>query len=376
MVAFLAVVFFEQEGSKMKVVMLGADRSVKGGVSAMVNNLYEAGISQKVNLVYIGTMVDGSSIGKLFKAGEALLKFLTVLPGADIVHLNMAADASCFRKLIFLNIASAFGKKIVVHHHGGDFEGFYEERCSAKMREKVRRSLNKADLFLVLSENWKLFFENIVSPDKIFVLENGVPIPEKAKQDYSGHQAVFLGRLCKEKGIGELLESAKRVRKAVPDFELVLGGFWEKGNEELEAKARELSDFVRCPGWVSAKERERLFAQSSVFVLPTWFEGQPVSLLEAMAAGMCTVSSAVGGIPQVLGEAENETLPCGFDGCGVMTGAKDSEMLSDVLIRVLTDEELRESIGKKARQRVEEKYGMPGYIKRLTGFYDELMKEG
>ena len=127
---------------------------------------------------------------------------------------------------------------------------------------------------------------------------------------------------------------------------------------------------------MSAKERERLFAQSSVFVLPTWFEGQPVSLLEAMAAGMCTVSSAVGGIPQVLGEAENETLPCGFDGCGVMTGAKDSEMLSDVLIRVLTDKELRESIGKKARQRAEEKYGMPGYIKRLTGFYDELMKEG
>ena len=250
----------------MKVVMLGADRSVKGGVSAMVNNLYEAGISQKVNLVYIGTMVDGSSIGKLFKAGEALLKFLTVLPGADIVHLNMAADASCFRKLIFLNIASAFGKKIVVHHHGGDFEGFYEERCSAKMREKVRRSLNKADLFLVLSENWKLFFENIVSPDKIFVLENCVPIPEKAKR-LSGHQ-LFSGRtMCKEKGIRELLESAKRVRKAVPDFELVLGGFWEKGNEELEAKARELSDFVRCPGWVSAKERERLFAPKR------WFGG-------------------------------------------------------------------------------------------------------
>lgn len=158
-------------------------------------------------------MVDGSSIGKLFKV-KALLKFLTVLPGADIVHLNMAADASCFRKLIFLNIASAFRKKIVVHHHGGDFEGFYEERCSAKKCGKsVRRSLNKADLFLVLSENWKLFFENIVSPDKIFVLENCIPIPEKAKQDHSGHQAVFLGRLCKEKGIGELLESAKRVRK-------------------------------------------------------------------------------------------------------------------------------------------------------------------
>ena len=111
----------------MKVVMLGADRSVKGGVSAMVNNMYGAGLAELVDLTYIGTMVDGSSVQKLFKAAEALVRFLAALPGTDIVHLNMAADASCFRKLIFLNIASICGKKIVVHHHGGDFEGFYEE---------------------------------------------------------------------------------------------------------------------------------------------------------------------------------------------------------------------------------------------------------
>lgn len=359
----------------MKVVMLGADRSVKGGVSAMVNNMYGAGLAELVDLTYIGTMVDGSSVQKLFKAAEALVRFLAALPGTDIVHLNMAADASCFRKLIFLNIASICGKKIVVHHHGGDFEGFYEARCNAKMRERIRRSLNKADLFLVLSEYWKAYFEKLISPEKIRVQQNCVPVPEKAKQDYSSHQAVFLGRLCKEKGVGELLESARRVREAIPDFSLVLGGFWEKGNEELEKKAEELADFVRCPGWVTAQERERLFLESSVFVLPTWFEGQPVSLLEAMAAGMCTVSSAVGGIPQVLGGLENKTLPCGFEGCGIMTAAKDPDMLTDVLIRVLSDERLREDVGRRARRKAEEQYGMPGYIRRLTGFYEELMKE-
>ena len=359
----------------MKVVMLGADRSVKGGVSAMVNHLYEAGLPQKVNLTYIGTMVDGSSFRKLLKAAEALVKFLPALAGADIVHLNMAADASCWRKMLFLNIARAFGKKIVVHEHGGDFEGFYKERCSAKMREKVRRSLNRADLFLVLSENWKDFFETIVSPEKIRVLENCVPVPAEAKQDYSGHQAVFLGRLCKEKGIGELLESAEKVRQGIPDFTLVLGGVWEKGSEELQKKAEQMTAFVSCPGWVSAAEREKLFSESSVFVLPTWFEGQPVSLLEAMAAGMCTVSSAVGGIPQILGKTETEKLPCGFDSCGVMTEAKNEQMLSEVLERVLRDEELRKAVGMRARRRVEEKYGMSNYTERLTGFYRELMKE-
>ena len=77
----------------MKVVMLGADRSVKGGVSAVVNNLYEAGLDQRIDLTYIGTMVDGSTAAKLLKGVQALLKFVTVLPKADIVHLNMAADA-------------------------------------------------------------------------------------------------------------------------------------------------------------------------------------------------------------------------------------------------------------------------------------------
>jgi Icc-related predicted phosphoesterase len=69
----------------MKVVMLGADRSVKGGVSAVVNNLYEAGLDQRIDLTYIGTMVDGSTAAKLLKGVQALLKFVTVLPKADIV---------------------------------------------------------------------------------------------------------------------------------------------------------------------------------------------------------------------------------------------------------------------------------------------------
>ena len=73
----------------MKVVMLGADRSVKGGVSAMVNNMYGAGLAELVDLTYIGTMVDGSSVQKLFKAAEALVRFLAALPGTDIVHLNI-----------------------------------------------------------------------------------------------------------------------------------------------------------------------------------------------------------------------------------------------------------------------------------------------
>ena len=142
----------------MKVVMLGADRSVKGGVSAVVNNLYEAGLDQRIDLTYIGTMVDGSTAAKLLKGVQALLQFVTVLPKADIVHLNMAADASCYRKLIFMQIALWFHKKVVIHEHGGDFQGFYYKRCSSKRQAYIKKMLNRADLFLVLTDVWKDFF--------------------------------------------------------------------------------------------------------------------------------------------------------------------------------------------------------------------------
>lgn len=364
----------------MKVVMIGADRSVKGGVSAMVNNLYGAGLDRRVDLTYIGTMVDGSRARKALQAVLALARFCLALPGTDLVHVNMAADASCFRKLIFMRLAALFHKKILLHEHGGDFRGFYYERCSDRIREWVRKGLNRADLCLVLSGEWKEFFSHILPEEKIFVLQNGVPVPQKGKRDYSGHRVLFLGRLCREKGLGELLEAAVQVRKAVPDFELVLGGFWEEGNGELKEKAESLKEFVRCPGWVSPKEREGLFETCSIFVLPTWFEGQPVSLLEAMAAGLCPAVSAVGGIPQVLEggkrvDAEDNSLPRGFDGCGVLLPPKDPKTLAETLILLLREETLRERIGRRARNRILQEYDIKNTVDRLVYFYGKVCKK-
>lgn len=362
---------------QMKIVMLGADRSVKGGVSAVVNNLYEAGLDRCVDLTYIGTMVDGSAAAKLLKGFQALVRFLIALPGTDIVHLNMAADASCYRKLIFMQIALWFHKKIVIHEHGGDFQGFYYERCSEKRRSYIKKMLNRADLFLVLTNVWKDFFSDIVERDKIHVLQNAVPVPKTPKTDYSSHTAVFLGRLCPEKGVGELLDCVETVQKQIPDFHLIMGGFWENGTEELQKKAKELEaqGIIECPGWVSAKQRSELFEKSSIFVLPTWFEGQPVSLLEAMAAGMCSLTTAVGGIPQTLGQTKWESLPTGKDGCGVMVEAKNSQMLEKTLAELLADENLRRTIGTKARARVQESYAIDNYVNQLVHYYEQLRKE-
>ena len=140
--------------NKIRVLMVGPDRSVHGGISGVVNNYYEAGLDQRIDLCYIGTMVEGSKIRKLVQAVKAFFQFLVRLPGYEIVHVNMASDSSYYRKSIFVRTAKAAKKKIVIHQHGGDFEGFYDRELSDKGREKVRKVLSMGDAFLVLAPPW------------------------------------------------------------------------------------------------------------------------------------------------------------------------------------------------------------------------------
>lgn len=353
-----------EEQKKIKVLMIGPARSVHGGVSAVVNNYYEAGLADRVKLKYIATMVDGSKMRKLVQAGIAYLRFLALLPFYQIIHVNMAADASCFRKKIFIDTAGMLGKKIIIHEHGGDFEGFYYERCSDRQRRSIKKSMNRADLFLVLSESWREFFRKIVDSDKIHVFQNGILIPNKEKTDHSSHKILFLGRLCKEKGIGELLKAVPVVQKQISDVKFILGGVWEEGNASLKKEAEALTEAVECPGWIGKEEKERLMEECSIFVLPTWFEGQPVSVLEAMAAGMCVVTSAVGGIPEVMGGAEGKA--------GILLRPGNVQTLADTLIMLLQDEEKRKAMGKHARERMTERYDIRKKVDVLIQYYETL----
>lgn len=355
---------FKGKQGKLKVLMIGPARSVHGGISAMVNNFYAAGLGEQVKLSYVATMVDGGKGRKLIQAIFAYFRFLTLLPFYQILHVNMAADASYYRKKVFIDTAWIFKRKILIHEHGGDFEGFYYHRSNEKQRLGIQKTFARAGLVLVLSESWKEFFTPIVDANKIHVLQNGILIPDQGKKDYSGHSVLFLGRICKEKGIGELLEAVPAIQKAVPDFQLILGGVWEDRNERLKEKVKDFSQLVHCPGWVSGQEKEKYMEECSIFVLPSWFEGQPVSLLEAMAAGMCIVATAVGGIPQVIGLGDDET--------GILLPPESSETLAEILIMLLKDEGKRRRMGQNARQRIMERYNISKNVESLTEYYNTL----
>ena len=346
---------------KAKVLMIGPDRSVHGGISAVVNNYYDAGIEEKVQLTYIGTMVEGSKLRKLLQAIHAYIRFCKALPDYPIVHINMASDSSYYRKSFFVRKAKKAGKKIIIHQHGGDFETFYLHQQNDAGRARIQKVLNMADVFLVLAPPWKEFFGKIIEEQKILVFPDAISVPDAFEKEYGKHRILFLGRICREKGVVELLNVMPELHEKYPDVKLLLGGIWE--DEEIREQAEHLSEYVTYLGWVDGAGKQDYLTLSDIFVLPTHFEGQSVAILEGMAYYCAIAASNTGGIPQMIESEKN----------GLLFEPENEEDLRKTLERLLEDAELCKRLGMSGRNTVEKKFAIQNNMNQLVELYHGIL---
>lgn len=346
---------------KLKVLMVGPDRTVHGGISGVVNLLYEAGLADRVQVKYIGTMKDGTKLKKLLVAIVAFARFLCCVRKFDIVHVNMSSDTSYLRKSFFIRAAKKAGKKIVLHQHGGDIRNYYASLDEGGKHRMVE-ILSIPDIMLVLGEELRTFFESRVPNQNIQILSNSILIPEAYDKDYSNHNILFLGRLCKDKGIIELVEAMKGVIKKFADAKLYLGGMWE--DKELEPVVNELGDNVSFLGWVGGEKKKKMLKECSIYVLPSYYEGQPVSVLEAMGYSSAVVATKVGTLPEMIISGET----------GELIEPKDAKALEEALLKLLNDEEYKKKLAVAGRRVVEDRFNINNSLDRLCEIYSEITK--
>lgn len=350
-----------EEQKKIKVLMIGPARSVHGGISGVVNNYYDAGLNQKIELYYIGTMVDGSKLRKLWQAVKAFFMFCMKASKYQIIHVNVASDSSYYRKSFFIKAAKILGKKIVIHQHGGNFEEFYYKQLNDKGRSKLKRIFSMGNVFLVLSPEWKKIFSEIVDVNKIIVFPNSIKVPPIGEKKYGQHKLLFLGRICKEKGIGELFEVLPQLIEKYPDIQVYLGGIWE--DKELEKTAGSYSKNVTFLGWVSGEDKNKYLELCDIFVLPTYFEGQPVSVLEAMACSCAVVASDTGGIPQMIEDGQT----------GILIEPKNPGSLAEGLFKVLEDVDFCRRLGENAYEKVKAEFSIENSMDKLLEIYRKVL---
>lgn len=348
-----------------KIVMVGTSRSTMGGIAAVVNVYADAGLFRRFPVRYLHSHCDGSALKKLGVMLAAYLRFAWMLVTGQVglVHLHVASRASFWRKSVFFLLSRLARVPVVLHLHGGEFAIFYGQECGPRRQRFISWVFDHAANVVVLSTKWKEWVQSISTNPNVNVIHNPVMLPESVASWDSRHgrQVLCLGRLNKGKGSYDLLEAVARLGPATP-VDLYLGGDGEL--EKVQARARELgiADRVHVLGWIRSEAKARELAQASVFVLPSYNEGLPMSVLEAMANGLPVVSTPVGGIPEAVSD--------GVEGFLVTPG--DVQALADRLARLANDASLAREMGAAARRKVEASYSAQAVVPRIEQIYIRL----
>lgn len=257
--------------------------------------------TNKVSIVF-------NFIAAIFK----LFFLLTFNKQILIVHIHGAAKGSFYRKYIIFNISKYFfNKKVIFHSHASEMEVFYT-KSSNKLKWIFKDFFSNVDLIICLSESWYEFYTKNFKVRSIVVLENIVEKPKvlRSKKFHSFPiKFLFLGQIGGRKGIFDLLKVVNNNKKLLKGkFLLYVGGNGDVDKLKSYIIHNDLVDFVKFEGWVSGSKKEQLLNSCDIYILPSYNEGLPLSILEAMSYGMPIASTLVGGIPEIVFNNKNGVL--------------------------------------------------------------------
>lgn len=352
---------------KKRVVMIGPSPTAQGGISSVVNIYGRQGVFNEWDICYLASYRDGAPYLKLTALFRSLMIviWMLILGRVSLFHIHTSSRTSFWRKSLFFLLANVTRTPYLIHLHGGGFLHFYENECGKAAQRIISAIFNRAERVVVLSPTWKDKLPKVTSNPNIEPIPNPVmpvvdhdadlPVRSKCK-------LLFLGRLSKEKGLYDLLNVISRVRPQHPDIELICGG--DGGLDEVKRyiATHELSANVHLVGWVSGDRKQQLLEASSIYLLPSYYEGLPMGLLEAMSVGMAVIASNVGGIPDIIDDGED----------GLMVEPGDTDALELAIRILLNDDALRTKLGMAAQEKVKGHYSIAVVQSKLNKLYRGL----
>ena len=291
-----------------KVLFLGVSMNTKGGMTAVLVS-YKKYID---GMQFVPTWKLGNKFVKGWFAFQALIRCFFAYSfnkNIEIVHIHGAANASFYRCRIFIRQAKKYGKKVILHEHAADFRNFY---AGAKDKKEIVDTINSCDKLIVLSQSWKEYFSGIgIEERKIVVLNNIVspPIIKKLERNDSKLHLLFLGEISKRKGGYDLLNVIVENKECFENkLILRMGGNVVDGGIKKFIADNNIENIVSYEGWIAGEHKIECLNWADVYILPSYNEGLPIAVLEAMSYGHPIISTPVGGIPEVVHQNENGVL--------------------------------------------------------------------
>ncbi len=269
------------------------------------------------------------------------------------LHAHLGSNAAT----VAMFVKEVFGFNISITVHGPD--EFYDAE-----RQYLTEKIIKSDFICCISHfarsqmaklspyaHWHKFEVVRLGVDpKIFTPRAFVKNPEV-------FEVICVGRLCPSKGQHVLVDAVKKLVEQGREIRLRIVGDGEDRNSlELQVQKLGLQNQVVFEGAVNQNYICALYARADVFSIPSFAEGLPVVLMEAMSMEIPCVTTRIAGIPELIRNGKD----------GLLVAASDVDGIAEAIARLMDDSKLRYRLGKQARKRVIEYYNLQRNVKQLA----------
>jgi len=297
-------------------------------------------------------------VNKLFKTLESNFDIVhihtplcpvvkTSLPVVTTVHSPMVPDSRLATITDFRSLAS----KIVARSISYQLE---------------LNLLRRSNMITAVSKSIAQELEEYgLNPDDVVVVGNGVDekIFMPAKNKPVNRYILYVGRLEFDKGLFDLLEAGKCISQTYPDVSFIIAGrgrYLDKLKEQT--KKTGLQDKFTFLGQVDKDTLVSLYQNATIFIFPSYHEGLPTVIIEAMSCGLPIIATDVRGNRDLISAGEN----------GIIVPPRTPKKIADAISMLLEDENIREKLGVNARKMIEEKYTWDVVSNKVLECYESL----
>lgn len=355
-----------------KILMVGMSLTkTRGGISTLIGEILNSDLKNDFAIEYIESQAeDYKRFDKLIFAIKAVFGFLVkiVTKNPALVYVHIGSNASLYREPFFIVLAKIFGKKTISHFHAGDVDEYLEKQSNFG-RKFISWAIGLSDKLIAVSKDSANKLRKLAPKNELEIIVNAIDTKpftfsaERLAERNGVVKLLFVGAMGKLKGETDLADAVKIIAEEYTNFRVSFLGF---GSENLQnyCKKLQIENFIEFVGAVSLNERLAFFENADIFVLPTYAEAMPMAVIEAMAAGLPIVSTTVGGIPELVSEAEE----------GFLIEPANAEKLAEKLSILIKNKELRVEMGEKAQEKVGKELDFNIYTKKLKSSLYELVK--
>jgi glycosyltransferase involved in cell wall biosynthesis len=369
-----------------RVVLVGPGPKQVGGLATFLDILlFSDYLKERYELIHLDTTRGkrGEGIASRFALinlvyflrQSMILFWILLTRRPQILHLPLTSYWAFWKDTAFVILARILGVKVVAHLHGGLFDQYYRE-SQPLVQRLIGWSMSQANVVVALSERWKCFLLEEVRPNlRVEVVPNSVD-RMFARQAEMGNKPkseeniiLFVGGLGHRKGVFDILKAIPAVAASQPSAYFIFAGQEESRGEwvkiETVCSENDLTNKVEFPGFVTGQAKLDLFLRAAVFLLPSYGENLPYSLLEAMSMGVPVITTPVGAIPEIVEEGIN----------GFLIQPGDTQALAEKILLLLGDPGRRAAICRANIEKIKKDYLPETAMLRFDAIYRNLLEE-